>query len=235
MKEKKSTDYFVLNNLMELDSLDHKLYTSRDISKVDIKKLLPIGTLILFKKDNSSWIIIDRNDTHYMLALANGKNNKALLEKNSRDLIGFTYQAFKIEIEKLNTVFGFDKDTGVTPINSAGVLSNIVVITNGTEFDYTMTPMSSIMLKTMNPVIIVLLESILEGFQPEFYDETLKTQWDNSKFLSEATTIYSLTHTLRDGKQVEHKVTIVEAMTMYSMILSSTGEFINKSVVELKS
>lgn len=226
------TKYFNLTNLISIEDLDFKLYTDRDVKKVDLVTKLPIGTILLFKATNMSFTLIDYDATHYMFALNQGGDNKRVTENYSDELIGYNFQAFKISITDFNLVFGFDKLTGITPPNSAAVLLNVGVskFNDNDDFNYRLLPAPKFMPKIIDIAIIKLMESIMIGFKPNFNDQYIENVSSKTDFYKEEPTKYSLIVKDRGVLVLQRELTIPEGMTIFGYNLKVTGKFMTKAI-----
>lgn len=237
MEKRKPTDYFHLNNLIEFNEISPIDFVKRDFSKVEVDLHIPIGTTLTYKKGDATWILIDIQDGWYMFGLANGNSDvKVYSKKEPGKFLGYTFQAFKVRVDEFNHIFGFDKDTGITPPNSLGFLSNVVVVCNDGKFSYQLTELPKFIVKNISPFFMKLLESILICFTSPEPDVVMETKWDREKSIEEEVTEFEIKEIRYPNEDATvSKINMWGGLLDYIPILKLTGDFINKEVVEVRT
>ena len=228
---KKLSDYFILTEVRNFNC--SAKFVIRDQTKVDTDTRLPIGSIFVEKKTNLVWLLIDQDATDYMFILANDNISYRVIDPN-KVLFGYTLRAIKINTSQFNYVFGFDKDTGITPINKFGFLSNVDVINHNGNFRYTTRPITSVIINAFNKASIRLLEATVKGFRPIYSDQALVTVVDTTVICKGDPVTYHFTFTDKTKNiSIKESLSMEEAVTKYNLNLDSLGSFINKEVITI--
>lgn len=229
MKNKKPADFFTLTSLTRMGLGHLEIVQKRPPEEINAGIMLPLGSVVYFKKEHSTWVIIDYDEKDYMLARADYDPTKhwALQTPGPKQTKYCSFEARAIPVDHMNLALGIDLKRGTIPVNPELTLMNIQVGLHHSNFFYSVTPICLGLLRLFGPNIIYLMESIFVGFKTKHQSQLTETRWAG-EFYSEEALSYTIVVT-QNGQVISEESTFFKrALLHYSFKLKRTGDFISK-------